>query len=454
MQRRVVALLVVAALCAGCGKGKARAEASPTPGPPVKTITAQMGTVQPTILISGVIVPFRQVGVGSSLSEPISDVYVREGETVRAGQVLAKLQIDDLQAELASSERVVAEDTQRYAQTAYQVQATTAQDTTQVRSARAALRQAQVALAGAETDLNRYQRLANQGYLASQTLDEQRTTVANDRAAVFSAQATLSSAIANAQANGNGSGAGAQQSNLAASRSAADAAEASTEQLRRTIARAVITSPLTGVVDAVNANPGEYPSGRQLFTIEQVDQVYAVLPASSPQVVRIRRGASASVTPNGSTVKTQGTVDAVLDQVQPGTTNFTVKVLLPNANGELHGGMPVTGTIDMPIARGIVIPITAYIDDSRTTIYTVDANDTIATGHVKQVADDGKNAVVTGISAGTRVIADTQQASVGNGDKIDTSSPKPESSGDASDDASPAASGAPAAHHKKKGSAQ
>jgi multidrug resistance efflux pump len=444
MQGRVVALLVVAALSTGCGKGKAHADASPTPGPLVKTITVQTGSVQPTAVIAGVIVPFRQVGVGSSLSEPISDVYVREGETVHAGQVLARLQTDDLQAELASSERVVAEDTQRYAQTAYQVQATTAQDTTQVRSARAALRQAQVALAGAETDLNRYQRLADQGYLASQTLDEQRTTVANDRAAVFSAQATLSSAEANAQANGNGSGAGAQQSNLAASRSAADAAEASTEQLRRTIARAVITSPLTGTVDAVNANPGEYPSGRQLFTIEQVDQVYAVLPASSPQVVRIRRGSAATVAPNGSSVKTRGTVDAVLDQVQPGTTNFTVKVLLPNPNGQLHGGMPVTGTIDMPIARGIVIPITAYIDDSRTTIYTVDSNGTIATGHVKQIADDGTNAVVTGISAGTRIIADTQQASVGNGDTIDTSSPKPEPSGDA----------APADHKKKKGDAQ
>jgi multidrug efflux pump subunit AcrA (membrane-fusion protein) len=276
------AVLILLALCAGCGSSQnAKAEASPSPGPRVDTVSAAQGVIQPTLQIAGVVTPYRQVGVSADLSEPLLDVDVQEGDRVRAGQPLAHLLTDDLQAQLASAQRTVAEDVAHYAQLAYQTGAVNAQDRSAVRSAQESLRQAQVNLSGALTDLKRYEGLEAQGYLAPQTVDQQRTTVASDTAAVSAAQASLAQAQANAQANGQGTNAGEQQQELAADRAAADAAQAGVEQLRREIARAEIVSPVDGVVDAVNANPGEYPSGRELFTIEQISNVYAVLPAST-----------------------------------------------------------------------------------------------------------------------------------------------------------------------------
>ncbi len=384
---------------------------------------AHEGTLQPTLQIAGVIAPYRQVGIAANLSEPIADVYVQEGQRVRAGQVLAKLVTDDLEASLASAERVVAEDVARYSQTAYQTHAVNAQDAAAIRSAQETLRQAQVNLAGAQTDLRRYLSLQAQGYLPEQTVDQQRTTVSSDAAAVSSARAALNQAIANANANGSGDTAGEQQQELAAAREAANAAEASAEQLRREIARATIVAPVDGVIDAVNANPGEYPSGRQLFTEEQIGQVYAILPSSTTQVVDLQMGATATIAAGGSTRRDRGTVAAVLDQVQPGTTNFTVKVLLDNPDSHLHAGMPVTATVNERPVHGVIVPVAAFVDDTRSAVYVV-SQGAVRTHSVSEVKDDGTNAVVTGLPVNAAVVADVSGSNVGNGDHVSTGTRK------------------------------
>jgi multidrug resistance efflux pump len=367
--------------------------------------------------IAGVIVPYRQAGVSADLTEPITEVDVQEGDRVHAGEVLARLLTDDLEAQLAAAERIVNEDRARYRQTAYQVYATNALDQSAIKSDQAALHQDEVNLAGADVDLKRYVSLANQGYLPQQTVDEQRTTVASDASAVTAARATLSQAIANAQANGAGNNAGEQLQELAADREAMNAAQASVAQLQREIARAVIVAPADGIVDAVNANPGEYPTSRELFTIEENATVYAVLPASTTQVMQIRNGAAAALTVPGSTRRDHGRVVAVLDQIQPGTTNFTVKVLVPNADGHLHAGMPVTGIVDLPPVSGVEIPMTAFVDDTHASVFTVD-DGTVKTQKVSEVDDDGKNAIVTGLAAGSVVVKDVEASTVAAGDRV------------------------------------
>jgi HlyD family secretion protein len=419
---RTLCLSLLLAFASGCGGRHAKAE--PSPAPYVATTLSRQGTIYPKLEIAGVIAPYRQVGIAANLAEPITEVDVQEGDRVRAGQVLARLLTDDLQASLSSAERVVAEDVAHFSQTSYQTSAVNAQDAAAIRSAEATLHQARVNLDGARTDLNRYLQLQRQGYIANQTVDQQRTSVASDEAAVYSARAALNQAIANANANGSGVNAGEQQQELAAAREAANAAEASAEQLRREIARATIVAPVDGIIDAVNANPGEYPSGRQLFTEEEIAQVYAILPSSTAQAVQIRTGAGATITPAGSTRHDRGPVAAVLDQVQPGTTNFTVKVLLDNADGHLRAGMPVDGIVDEPAVSGVLVPLAAFLDDTRTDVYVI-SNDVVRTQPVTYVNDDGTNAVVTGLAAGARIVANVETAIVGNGDRVTLESPAP-----------------------------
>jgi hypothetical protein len=77
----------------------------------------------------------------------------------------------------------------------------------------------------------------------------------------------------------------------------------------------------------------------------------------------------------------------------------------------------VTGTVDLPAVTGIEVPVTAFVDDTRTSVYTVDGG-TVRTHAVSEVKDDGKNAIVTGLPSGTIVVQNVENTTVGDGDRV------------------------------------
>ena len=183
------------------------------------------------------------------------------------------------------------------------------------------------------------------------------------------------------------------------------------------IAKATIVSPIDGVVVNRNLNPGEYPGTRQLFTLQQVNPIYAILHGSGSQIAQITTGASATiVSTDAKGSQRGGTVAGVLNQIVPGSTDFQVKVVLQNPKGVLRPGMAVTGSIRLPGVHGIRVPQTAFTDDNHDALMVVQ-NGIVKTVHVAEVADDGNTSIVTGIEAGTRVVSDGQ-TSVGDGEKV------------------------------------
>ncbi|MDQ2907737.1 MAG: efflux RND transporter periplasmic adaptor subunit [Candidatus Eremiobacteraeota bacterium] len=413
---RALALSALASALSSCGGGGSRtAQASASPSPPaVATVAARATTIYPTLELPGIIAPLQNVGLSSALSEPTTDVFVHEGDRVTRGEVLAQLATDDLEASLASALRTAASDEAKTAETGYTATLAFAQGGDAVHAAQAALLQAKYTAQGAQRELERDSALVRIGYGTQQTADEQRVTVATDEQAVRADEASVRSALANERVNGSLAG-GLQASDIAAARTAAQAQFSAADQIRREIARATIRSPIDGYVVNRNLNPGEFPSGRQIFTVQEIDHVYAILDASSAEAFAIRDGAHATVTrsatpgvpvtPSDAGIPLPGTVVAVLGQATPGSTNFAVKVDVPNRTGILRSGMPVNARIALPGARGIAIPSTAFLDDTRTSVMIVSA------GHAKTVTvsekgTDGKQAIVVGVRAGTQVIAD------------------------------------------------
>ncbi len=70
----------------------------------VEVTPAQIGSIARTLTVSGVVEPIRTVGVNSQLSGALVSVLAEEGNMVRAGQVLARLDDRELQAELVAAE--------------------------------------------------------------------------------------------------------------------------------------------------------------------------------------------------------------------------------------------------------------------------------------------------------------------------------------------------------------
>jgi multidrug efflux pump subunit AcrA (membrane-fusion protein) len=399
-----VAGLVALSGCSSDRAGAAQPSPSPSPSPvDVQAVQATFGTLRPALTIPGAIAPFQTVALSNSITEPAAAVNVQEGDHVRRGQVLAQLAVDDLEASLNSALQTAQADQSRLAEAGYNAQLTFAQAPQQVRASQASVQQAKATLDEAVLNLKRDQQLVSQGYLPQQNYDEQVVVVRNDQQALASAQATLAQSIASLRVNGN-YGTGLQAATIAAARQDEAAQLATAEQLRRQISRASITSPVDGIVINRNLNPGEYPAGRQIFTIEANATVFAILTASAVQAYQIQNGDVVTIQrsgiPNGVF---RGTVVAVLDAATAGSTNFTVKVAIPNPNNALRAGTPVQASIALEPIRGVIVPTSAFVDDSHTRLIAIQ-DGKAEPRHVVEQSTDGANSVVTGLAAGTQVL--------------------------------------------------
>ncbi|HEY2474592.1 MAG TPA: efflux RND transporter periplasmic adaptor subunit [Candidatus Cybelea sp.] len=423
--RLAITVAIAALLSSGCARGRGHHGHFASPGPAsVTTQDAAPATIRPTVQIAGIIAPYQNVGISSALSEPADSVGVIQGDLVRRGNVLAVLDTTDLRASYTAAQRTAESSVARVSQTQYQAQLNIGQGSDQVRNARAALFQAQQTLVNDQKNLSRFQNLLASGYVSQQQVDQQRTTVHNDQQQVLSAQASLSSAALNARVNGSYQQ-GLQAANVASAQADAASAQAQAEQIAAQIDKASVVSPVDGVVVNRNLNPGEYPGSRTIFTVQQLNPVYAELNASSQDVFRIRRGAAVEIYVAGvNTAPYPGRVNAVLGQVQPGSTNFTVQAILANPGYKLKAGMAVTGTVDLPAVTGIGVPATAFLDDSHESLMLVQPNGTAKAAKVSERGSDGKTSIVTGIPAGAKVISNGQLG-ITSGQQLAGDSPEP-----------------------------
>ncbi len=403
--------VLLALAVAGCGGARARHHrgGGATAAQAIPTATAGPATVKPTAQIAGIIAPYQNVSISSSLSEPTDVVNVIQGDHVHKGQVLAVLDTTDLVANYNADERNAASADARAVQTKYQAQLNLGQGNYNVSAALAAMNNAKLVY-------SQDNELYKSGYVSESALEAAHAAYVQD-------QQTYNTAVLNAQVNGNNTQ-GLQAATVASAIADAQSAHAQADQIEASIVKATIVSPVAGVVVNRNLNPGEYPGSRTIFTVQQLDPVYAELNASSSNVFTMQRGApvtlAVSGVPNAATY--QGRVSAVLGQVEPGSTNFTVEVIAANPGDKLQSGMAVTGTITLPEVSGTGIPTTAFLDDSHTSIMVVDANGDAKQQSVKELGSDGKTSIVTGIQNGTELVSNGQLG-IAAGQQVVTNDP-------------------------------
>lgn len=416
LSRPFFAAFFAIAAASGCG---GRPGPAPTPAPFVSTSITNYGSIEPARRLAGVVAPYQNVAIQSTLSEPADAVYVREGDFVRQGELLAQLDTADLQAQLRSDLATANSNHANTVHTVYQGSLTIAQGVDTVHTDEAAVQQAQQTLTNDEKNLERDQNLLGQGYVSQQSVDAQVTLVKNDRQALDTADANLASARSTVQANGSLTGQGLQSSAVQQSAAQEQVAMAQAQQVQVQIAKAAITSPLDGVVVNRNLNPGEYPGNRELFTLQQINPIYAVLHASSEQVARIVNGAPVTVTAAdlSGAERFRGRVSGVLNQINPGSTDFQIKVLLDNPQQRLRPGMVVQGDVATVPISGVRVPVTAFTDDNHDAVMAIAPDATVKTVKVTELATDGTTSVVTGVNVGARIVSDGQ-ISLGDGEKV------------------------------------
>ena len=352
----------------------------------------------------------------------IKEIRVKEGQRVEAGETIAVLdnsvqedrlnqaiaQSASAQAQLSSSETQI--ETARAQQQSAQAQLDSAKAA--VEQKRAKLAQAQATQSEADSNLRRYEDLANQGVISRQDLDTRRTTATTAREGVRVAQTDINSAqadvgraqaeVGKAQAGGNQAQAAVNQQRAEVQNAIARVQELKTQRDQAT----TIQAPAAGIVAKKNVNVGDLTGTTALFLIEQngVLELQAKVPETL--LTKVRTGATAQITSDADRrIKLDGRVREVNPVVDDKTRQATVKIDLP-ASEFLKPGMFLKAAIAFETSQALTIPTEAVLSqsDGQKIVYVL--NNDVVNARTVQVGDptDGRLAVKDGLKAGEQVV--------------------------------------------------
>jgi multidrug resistance efflux pump len=270
-------------------------------------------TVRPTgdLQLIGT-VDANEVEVSARIPGRIQTLTVKEGDTVQAGQLIAVIQSDDLEAALHAAEATAASqrsklngtvETER--QNSGETTSATVSAEAQVRVAEASLAQTKAQLAHQQADTSRTVALAQQGIMSAQARDEQVTAQNAAQAAVNAAQSTLSAAQANLlQARAHELLTKVSAQTVDSSRADMASARALADQARIEKSYAEVVAPVSGRVNVWAARQGEVVTmGETIVTIMDLTQTWVYAPLPETQADAVQLGDTLHVVmPSGETV--------------------------------------------------------------------------------------------------------------------------------------------------------
>lgn len=224
-----------------------------------------------------------EIDIAAKLPGRIREILVNEADFVEAGQVLANMDVQTLEAELAQAQAQV-----RRAQSS---KITAASVVEQRRGARmtalAVVAQRESELAFAEKEFERSEALVVKGFVSAQKLDDSRAKLHGARAALSAARSQVlesESAIRTAE------------SQVIEAQSAIEAALATVESLKSEIGDAILKAPRGGRVEYRVAQPGEViAAGGKILTMLDLDEVYMTFFLPETVVGRIAMGSEVRI---------------------------------------------------------------------------------------------------------------------------------------------------------------
>ncbi|MBB4003113.1 efflux RND transporter periplasmic adaptor subunit [Aurantimonas endophytica] len=367
--RYPVLLLVLAGLTASAATAQeSEAPAATAPQPPsVSVVKATAREIVSTVVVTGTLVPRETVVVGAEVDGlRIEELLADEGDTVAAGAVLARLETDMIETDLARNDSQVA-----------RADAALAQAQSQIAEAESAKVEADAALA-------RTRPLADKGIVGRDVLDQR-----------ISAAAATASRLASAY----------QGVSVAEADKALTLAERRQLELKRS--KAVITAPTAGLVLSRAARLGAIASasGGGLFEIARENLIELDAQVTESVLNSLAKGQKVTVTLPGTREPIEGTVRLVSPLVDETTRLGRVRVALPPSD-LLRSGSFARGAIEIARSRGIVLPNTAVVTDGDESVVQVVRDGTIESRPIRIGINTGSEVeIADGLAEGESVVA-------------------------------------------------
>jgi HlyD family secretion protein len=294
-----------------------------------------------------------EVRLAPEVGGRLIEVAVKEGDRIKAGDVVARL--DDTDTAI-QTKRAQAERDQAVAQLRLLQAGARAEDIRQARaqvdSAQAEVAAAEAELQSARADLARFEALLASNAGSRKQRDDAATKVAVADARVNSARERVRAA-AEALARLR---AGARAEEIAAARARVAATEAQIAALAKAQTDALLKSPVAGFVTAKLADAGEVIArGTPVAVVTDLDHAWANVYVDEPLVPLLKLGQKVSLVTDAGQ-RLDGTISFISPKAEFTPRNvqtaeertklvYRIKVTADNRDGVLKPGMPVEAEI-------------------------------------------------------------------------------------------------------------
>jgi RND family efflux transporter MFP subunit len=345
--------------------------------PRVEVVRPRRFTVAQRLQTNATLEAFEEADLFAKVSGYLSEVRVDIGDHVKAGQVLAVVDVPEMKQELAEAKA-------------------------QLESKRSAL----------ESALRQQDR--NKADLALQNaLAKDREQLGEGRG--FISDRTLDQVHANADIAK--ADLGVAEANRALAANQVDVAAATVEKIKTLLAYTEIVAPFDGVVARRQVNRGDLvqaatatrttPSAGSLFTVQRIDTIRVFCDVPESDVPHLHVGDPAIVKPSGFDGPFIGKVTRFSLRLDPETRDMRTEIDLPNPEERLYPGMYAEVSLEMnrrPDA--LTVPTGAVgLDGVGHFVYTI-TDDRITRLAVRTgLTDGGRVEVTAGLSEDTAVVA-------------------------------------------------
>ncbi len=337
MRRTQIVLACLAALAAaGCGNGN-KSQTAAESAIPVKVRQPAVLDRAAVVHVGGTVEPLESSEVGFQVAGRIRRVLVEEGQSVRAGQVLAELDPVDYQhgVDIAAGEAAAAR---------------AVADKAQAGARKQELAQAQAAFDQADDE-----------YRRMKTLYERKSLAPNDFKKIEAHWIVTRQRLDEAKE-------GARQEDIAAAKAKASQAEANLELNRKKLTDTVLRAPSAGVVARRLADTGEViGAGMPVVALMKLNPVRVRVGIPEAEVATVRQGQAARVRiPAMENREFEGKVELLGFAAEPQSRTFATRILVPNPQLVLRAGMIAEAEIESGArTHALTVPGEAVVRDAQ-----------------------------------------------------------------------------------------
>ncbi|MGY6529967.1 MAG: efflux RND transporter periplasmic adaptor subunit [Cyanobacterium sp.] len=361
---------------------------------PVSLSTLEAEIVQDTTTIVGRLDAPRAVTARSEINGRIRSILVTEGQAVTAGQLIATVESEQLEAELREAQAQLESARSRLAQLRAgsrpeeiaQAQARLESAIARRNNAREGSRPQEIAETRAELDsaraelelaqerTRRYKILFEEGAISQDEYQEFVKIERQASSAVTQAQrrldgqtrgrtsdltelnANVEEARQNLQLVRNGT----RTEEIDQAQAEVSQATARVNRVEVQLEKAQITAPFTGIVGNIPVRVGDFiTSGEELTTITENDVLEANFSLPLEQTERLRLGLPVEILDNQGEILTTGEISFISPDVNPSTQLVLTKATLNQSRGSLFNQTSVRARIIWEESLGILVPSSA-----------------------------------------------------------------------------------------------